>query len=186
MSRKGLKPISIPSGTTVTVGKEKIEVKGKLGSLIVNFPELIIEVKVDGDRALVTRTNEDKQTKMFHGTVASNLQNAIKGVSSGFQKKLKIVGVGYKAAVMGKFIEVHAGYSGSGPRKLEIPAGLKVTTPTPNEIIIDGFSKELVGQFAAELRDIRKPEPYKGKGIMYHDEIIIRKVGKTAESSKKK
>ncbi|MDR2821417.1 MAG: 50S ribosomal protein L6 [Mycoplasmataceae bacterium] len=184
MSRKGIKPIKITAGASLTVGSSAITVKGPLGTLIVNYPSTI-NVVVSNDSVTVSRKNDEKQTRMYHGTVASNLINAVQGVTLGYTKKLKIVGVGYKAIASGNTLEVHAGYSGSGPRRKQIPAGLKVTTPTPNEIIITGYSKELVGQFAAEVRDIRKPEPYKGKGIMYSNEIIIRKVGKTAEGTKK-
>jgi large subunit ribosomal protein L6 len=184
MSRKGIKPIKISTGCTLNVKPSEIVVTGSLGSLVVHYPETI-NVVVANDTVTVSRKNDEKQTRMYHGTVASNLINAIQGVTLGYTKKLKIVGVGYKAIASGNILEVHAGYSGSGPRRKQIPAGLKVTTPTPNEIVITGHSKELVGQFAAEVRDIRKPEPYKGKGIMYSNEIIIRKVGKTAEGTKK-
>ncbi|GMO14534.1 MAG: 50S ribosomal protein L6 [Mycoplasmoidaceae bacterium] len=185
MSRKGTKPIKIPAGTTVTVEPGKINVVGSHGSLTVNYPN-VINVVVETEGVKVTRLNDEKQTRMYHGTVASNLINAIQGVTLGFTKKLKIVGVGYKASVSGNILEVHAGYSGSGPRRMEIPSDLKVSTPTPTEIIVNGCNKESVGQFAAVVRDIRKPEPYKGKGIMYSNETIIRKVGKTAEGTAKK
>ncbi|MDR2636661.1 MAG: 50S ribosomal protein L6 [Mycoplasmataceae bacterium] len=184
MSRKGLKPIIIPQGTTVSINDNVAVVKGNLGTLTVSFPN-IINVAIDDNHIKVTRQNDEKQTKMYHGTVASNIANAINGVTIGYTIKLKIVGVGYKAILGGKTLEVHAGYSGSGPRKVQIPNDIKVTVPTPTEIIVFGYNKENVGQFAATVRKIRPPEPYKGKGIMYSDEIIIRKVGKTAEGTKK-
>jgi large subunit ribosomal protein L6 len=184
MSRKGIKPIKIATGCSIDIKPSEIIVTGSLGTLVVNYPETISVVAENG-AITISRKNDEKQTRMYHGTVASNLINAIQGVTLGYTKKLKIVGVGYKALASGDTLEVHAGYSGSGPRRKQIPNGLKVTTPTPNEIVITGHSKELVGQFAAEVRDIRKPEPYKGKGIMYSNEIIIRKVGKTAEGTKK-
>ncbi|MDR3249627.1 MAG: 50S ribosomal protein L6 [Mycoplasmataceae bacterium] len=184
MSRKGNKLIKVPVGVKVTIGNNDISITGSLGNLKVNYPSDIISVAFEDDGVKVERKNSETISNIFQGTVASNLMNAIHGVSLGYTKKLKIVGVGYKAAVSGGKIEVHAGYSGSGSRKLQIPTGLKVTTPTPVEIIVNGYDKQLVGEFTAKIRDIRRPEPYKGKGIMYSNEIIVRKVGKTAEGSK--
>ncbi|MDR1850973.1 MAG: 50S ribosomal protein L6 [Mycoplasmataceae bacterium] len=184
MSRKGIKAIKIPAGTTVSANNGIIDVKGNLGSLQVKYPSFI-NIVVNGDSVKVERTKDDKEGKTFHGTVASNLMNAIHGVTLGYTKKLKIVGVGYKAILGGKTIAIHAGFSGFGAKEVSIPANLKVTVPAPQEIVINGFDKELVGQFAASIRSIRKPEPYNGKGIMYDNEIIVRKVGKTAEGTKK-
>jgi large subunit ribosomal protein L6 len=184
MSRKGSKPIIIPQGTVVTVNPNTINVKGNLGTLDVSYPSTI-EVSLEDNHVKVNRKNDEKQTRMYHGTVASNLINAINGVTIGYTIKLKIVGVGYKAILGGKILEVHAGYSGSGPRKMEIPSDIKVAVPAPTEIVLTSFNKESIGQFAALVRGIRPPEPYNGKGIMYSDEVIVRKVGKTAEGTKK-
>jgi len=184
MSRKGNKPISLPAGTTVKQDKDIVVIQGNLGFITMNVPEYIT-INVGEKEVKVSRKDNSKLARTMHGTVASNLANAIHGVTLGFTKKLKIVGVGYKAAVGGNTLEVHAGYSGSGPRKVRIPSTLKVSTPTPNEIVVSGFDKQQVGEFAANVRAIRKPEPYNGKGIMYFDEVIRRKVGKTAESTKK-
>ncbi|MDR2653922.1 MAG: 50S ribosomal protein L6 [Mycoplasmataceae bacterium] len=185
MSRKGNKPFSLPPGTTATINSDSIIVKGNLGELTVSYPKNLLEVVKTEEGIEIKRKNNETISNVMQGTVASNFANAIKGVTIGFTKKLKIVGVGYKAIYSGGILEVHAGYSGSGPRRIEVPKQLKVSTPTPVEIIINGYNKQVVGQFAAKIRDIRRPEPYKGKGIMYHDEIIVRKVGKTAEGGKK-
>jgi large subunit ribosomal protein L6 len=184
MSRKGSKIIKIPSGTTVSASNGVVQVKGNLGSLTVKYPSFIT-ININGDGIKVERTKDDKEGRIFHGTVSSNLMNAIHGVTIGYTKKLKIVGVGYKAILGGKTIAIHAGFSGFGAKEVTVPNDIKVTIPTPQEIVINGFNKELVGQFAALIRSIRKPEPYNGKGIMYDNEIIVRKVGKTAEGTKK-
>ncbi|MDR2568125.1 MAG: 50S ribosomal protein L6 [Mycoplasmataceae bacterium] len=184
MSRKGNKLISIPDKVSLNVQKDFVDVKGPLGTLKVDYPSSLITVAQENGKVKVTRANDDKQTRMYHGTVGSNLANAVDGVSRGFSKILKIVGVGYKAAIKGNTIDLAMGYS--HPVVFEIPAGLKVNCPTPTQIDIFGYDKQAVGQFAAVVRDVRPPEPYKGKGIAYSDEFIIRKVGKTAEGSKKK
>ena len=185
MSRKGNKPILLPNGTTIVCGNNIVTVNGSLGNLSFSIPSDLLNINISNNIVNVVRKNEDKRTKVLHGTIASLLSNAIIGVSKGYTKTLNIVGVGYKAAVKGKQIEVYAGFSGAGARYLDIPANLRVTCPTPTQIIISGNDKQVVGQFAALVRNIRRPEPYNGKGIAYSDEIIVRKVGKTAEGSKK-
>lgn len=183
MSRKGNKLIPIPQGVTVTINPNDVKVSGASGNLTVAYPGNLIKVEIVDNKVKVSRYNEEKQTRMYHGTINSNIHNAIEGISKGYQKHLKIVGVGYKAAVSGNKLTLAIGFS--HPVVFEIPAGLKVTCPTPTEILINGIDKIVVGEFAAKVRITRKPEPYNGKGIMYSDEHIIRKVGKTAEGAKK-
>jgi large subunit ribosomal protein L6 len=152
-------------------------------TLSVDYDPKMLEIKNENGNLAVVIKHESKTAKALHGTVNSNLFNAVKGLNTPFVKKLNIVGVGYKAAVQGNKINLAMGYS--HPVIFDIPKGLMVTTPTPVEIIISGYNKIIVGEFAANVRDVRGPEPYKGKGIAYSDEKIIRKVGKTAEGSKK-
>ncbi len=183
MSRIGNRILEIPTGVSVEVKKNIINVKGPLGALIVNYPD-VITCTVDTNKIKITRANDIKQTKMYHGTVNSNLSNAIEGVSKGFIKELTLKGVGYKAKIQGDKLNLALGFS--HPVNKDIPQGLKIETPTVTEIKIIGIDKAQVGQFAAEVRAYRKPEPYKGKGVLYKGEKIIRKAGKTAEGSKKK
>lgn len=183
MSRVGNRLLSIPSGVTVDVEKTAVKVTGKLGTLLVPFDNKRLSVLNKDSMVIVKRANDEKQTKMLHGTINANINNALIGVSEGHTKKLKIVGVGYKAAVNGSKINLNLGYS--HPIDLEIPSGLNVTCPQATEVVIVGADKAVVGQFAAVIRSKRPPEPYKGKGVAYSDEVIIRKVGKTAEGSKK-
>ena len=179
MSRIGNKHIAIPAGVSVNVAEDNfVTVKGPKGELSFKFNhEMTIEV--EGSTCVVKRPNDDKQTKMLHGTTRAVLHNMVVGVSEGFKKTLEINGVGYRAQLSGNKVVVSAGYS--HPVEMEIPEGLKVELPKNTQIIISGIDKQLVGQFAAEIREIRKPEPYKGKGIKYADETIRRKVGKTGK-----
>lgn len=181
MSHKGNKLIKIISGTQVDIAPNKVTVKGPMGQLTVDYPANLIKVEKVGEEIKVSRVNDEKQTKMYHGTVNANINNAVVGVNTGFKKDLKIVGVGYKAAVTNGKLVLQIGFS--HPVEFAIPAGLKVVCPAPTQIEISGFDKIVVGEFAAKVRAVRPPEPYKGKGIMYVNEHIIRKVGKTAESA---
>ncbi|MDR2847014.1 MAG: 50S ribosomal protein L6 [Mycoplasmataceae bacterium] len=182
MSRKGNKPISIPNGVNITVTNDMIQVKGSNGTINISYPAELLAITVDGSNVNVAiKKVDDKAANIFHGTISSHIVNAIIGVSKGFFKTLKIVGVGYKASVSGKKLVLAIGFS--HPVELMIPSGLKVVCPVATQIDISGFNKQEVGQFTAVVRSIRPPEPYNGKGIMYSDEILIRKVGKTAESS---
>jgi len=177
MSRIGNKHINLPAGVSLTVSQENLAtVKGPKGELSLNVNPNIT-VNVDG--SLVTLTRPNDSFKAIHGTSRALLANMVKGVSEGFSKKLVITGVGYRAALEGKTLVVSAGYS--HPVKMEIPQGLDVQLPKNTEIVISGADKQVVGQFAAEVRQIRKPEPYKGKGIAYDGEHIRRKEGKTAK-----
>ncbi len=182
MSRKGNRLITIPNGVTLTINPTNVIITGPKGELNVEYPSYI-KVEQKDNQIIVTRKNEEKQTKMFHGTINSLIFNAIEGVANGYTRSLHIEGVGYKANVTNNKLNLAIGFS--HPVNLDIPAGLTVTCKTPTDIDITGIDKILVGEFAAKVRAIRKPEPYNGKGIMYKGEHIIRKVGKTAEGAKK-
>ena len=183
MSRIGNRLLSIPTGVSVEVEKTAVKITGKLGTLSVPFDNKKLSVLNKDSMVIVKRVNEEKETRMLHGTTNANINNALIGVSQGHTKKLKIVGVGYRAAVSGSKINLSLGYS--HPVELAIPSGLTVTCPQLTEVVITGADKAVVGQFAAVIRSKRPPEPYKGKGVSYSDEVILRKVGKTAEGSKK-
>ena len=175
MSRIGKKPAKLPNGVKVTVEGGNVLVEGPKGKLKQALrPEVTIAV-ADGN-AVVSRTEETRQGRAMHGLYRALLVNMIKGVSDGYEKKLEIVGVGYLAAVAGKVLQVRAGYANE--IHVPIPEGLKVVCPDQNHVVIQGVDKQMVGQFAAEVRSIRKPEPYKGKGIRYDGEVVRRKAGK--------
>ena len=179
MSRIGNKAISIPAGVTVTVADGNVvTVKGPKGELTATFNS-DLEIIVEADKAEVKRPNDTKVMKTFHGTTRALLHNMVVGVSEGFKKQLEINGVGYRAQLQGNTLVVNAGYSHTCD--MPIPEGLKVELPKNTVIVISGIDKQAVGQFAAEVRALRKPEPYKGKGIKYAGEHIRRKEGKTAK-----
>ncbi|MDE6660796.1 MAG: 50S ribosomal protein L6 [Anaeroplasmataceae bacterium] len=179
MSRIGNKAITLPAGVTVDVQAGNfVNVKGPKGELSFQFNSEL-EIATEGSECVVKRPNDTKTMKMMHGTTRALLHNMVVGVSDGFKKVLEISGVGYRAQLQGNKVVVSAGYS--HPVELEIPKGLKVELPKNTQIIISGIDKQLVGQFAAEIREVRKPEPYKGKGIRYSDEHVRRKEGKTAK-----
>ena len=175
MSRIGNKILSIPEGVTVSVNGNIVTVKGPKGELSTEIHK-DLTVKIDGQELTVERANDT--VKNFHGTANANINNMIIGVTAGFEKKLEAVGVGYRFALKGNKLVVSAGYS--HPVEVDIPAGITLENPSNTELIVKGIDKCLVGEFAANVRKIRKPEPYKGKGIKYADEVIIRKVGKKA------
>ena len=178
MSRIGRMPIAIPAGVTVSVADGNVvTVKGSKGTLERTFvPELTIEVK--DNEVIVTRPNDQKREKSLHGLTRTLIHNMVVGVSEGFTKTLEVNGVGYRAAKQGSKLTLNLGYS--HPIEMEDPDGIE-TKVDGNKIIVSGISKEKVGQYAAEIRTKRPPEPYKGKGIKYSDEIIRRKVGKTGK-----
>ena len=178
MSRIGNKHIVIPAGVTVTVADGVVTVKGTKGELSHAY-NTVLNVTVENNEVIVTRPNDEKFTRSIHGTTRALIQNMIKGTTDGFEKVLEIIGVGYRAQLQGKTLVVNAGYS--HPVNLEIPEGLTVTVPNPTEVHVAGCDKQLVGQFAANVRIIRKPEPYKGKGIRYQGEYVRRKEGKKAK-----
>ena len=179
MSRIGNKAIQVPAGVTVSVAEGNlVTVKGSKGELSFQFNSEL-EINVSATEVVVKRPNDSKEMKTIHGTTRALLNNMVVGVSEGFKKTLEINGVGYRAALQGNKLVVSAGYSHNV--EMVVPAGLKVELPKNTIIVISGIDKQLVGQFAAEIRDIRKPEPYKGKGIKYTTETIRRKEGKTAK-----
>ena len=175
MSRIGNRILTIPAGVTIDVNDSVVTVKGPKGELSTNIDKNIT-VEVEGTELKVTRKNDNFKT--VHGTANANIKNMIVGVSTGFEKKLEAVGVGYRFALKGNELVVSAGYS--HPVNVKIPAGITLESPSNTELFIRGIDKQAVGQFAAEVRSIREPEPYKGKGIRYSDEHIIRKEGKKA------
>ena len=179
MSRIGNKAINLPAGVTVTVAEGNlVTVKGPKGELSFQFNNEM-QICVEGAQVLVKRPNDTKEAKTFHGTTRAVLNNMIVGVSEGFKKQLDINGVGYRAQLQGDTLVVNAGYS--HPVNMKLPEGIKVVCPSPTEIQISGCDKQVVGEFAAEIRAIRKPEPYKGKGIRYQGEYVRRKEGKKAK-----
>lgn len=177
MSRVGKRILTIPAGVTVTVNASNVEVKGTHGTLSRTFSPLIA-VSVNGTEVSTTRANEEKHTKQLHGTTNSLIAGMIKGCAEGFKKEIEIKGVGFKAALKGTQLEIQAGYS--HPVLLDVVKGVKLELPKPTEIIISGADKQAVGQMAAVIRDVRRPSPYTGKGIMYKGEHIRRKEGKAA------
>ena len=178
MSRIGRMPIAIPAGVTVELAENnQVTVKGPKGTLSRVLPSEM-EIKVEGSEVTVTRPNDLKKMKSLHGLTRTLIHNMVVGVTDGFTKELEVNGVGYRASKAGKKLTLNLGYS--HPVEMEDPEGLE-STVDGNKIIIKGIDKEKVGQYAAEIRDKRRPEPYKGKGINYADEVIRRKVGKTGK-----
>ena len=178
MSRIGRLPVVIPAGVTVDVKENNyVVVKGSKGTLERELP-VEMDIKVEDGQVIVTRPSDLKKMKALHGLTRTLIQNMVIGVSEGYQKVLEVNGVGYKAAKQGKKLVLSLGYS--HPVEMEDPEGLE-TTVDGNKIVVKGISKEKVGQYTAEIREKRKPEPYKGKGIKYADEVIRRKVGKTGK-----
>lgn len=175
MSRIGNRILTLPENVTVTTDGNIVTVKGPKGELSTEINKNIT-VKVEGNQVIVTRKSD--AYKNFHGTANANINNMIIGVTKGFEKELETVGVGYRFAVKGNELVVSAGFS--HPVNVKIPEGITLECPSNTELKIKGIDKILVGEFAANIRKIRKPEPYKGKGIRYKDEHIIRKVGKKA------
>ena len=180
MSRIGTRVLNIPAGVEVTLDGNKIITKGPNGTLEYTFKNENVDVQVNDGKVTVTRKNDLKVSKQLHGTTNSNINNMMIGVSEGFKKELEINGVGYRFQLQGNNIVVSAGYSHQVT--VAIPEGLKAEMPdkSQTELIISGFDKQAVSEFAANIRKIRKPEPYKGKGIKYKDEHIRRKEGKKA------
>jgi len=177
MSRIGKLPIDVPAGVTITVDSDVITVKGPKGELTV--PHLSdVTVTLDGAQAIVTRKDDERIAKAQHGLQRALLFNAVTGVTKGFEKKLEVNGVGFRVAMSGDTLEMALGFS--HPVKYKAPAGVTITT-NKMEITVSGIDKQAVGQVAAEIRSLKKPEPYKGKGIKYADEVILRKAGKAGK-----
>ena len=178
MSRIGRMPIAIPDGVTVTIAENnQVTVKGPKGTLERVLPAEM-DIKQEGSEIIVTRPNDLKKMKSLHGLTRTLIHNMVVGVTAGYEKTLEVNGVGYRASKSGNKLTLNLGYS--HPVEMEDPEGLE-STVDGNKIIIKGIDKEKVGQYAAEIRDKRRPEPYKGKGIKYADEVIRRKVGKTGK-----
>ena len=179
MSRIGRMPIAVPAGVTVEIAENnKVTVKGPKGTLERVLPSEM-EIKVEGSEVIVSRPNDLKKMKSLHGLTRTLINNMVVGVTQGYEKKLEVNGVGYKASKAGKVLTLNLGYS--HPVEMTDPEGVETTLEGQNIIFVRGIDKEKVGQFAAEIRDKRRPEPYKGKGIKYADEVIRRKVGKTGK-----
>ena len=175
MSRIGRMPIAVPAGVTVEIAENnKVTVKGPKGTLERVLPAEM-DIKIEGSEIIVSRPNDLKKMKSLHGLTRTLIHNMVIGVTEGYEKKLEINGVGYRAQKQGKKLTLSLGYS--HPVEMEDPEGIEVTVDGQNLIIVKGIDKEKVGQYAAEIREKRAPEPYKGKGIKYVDEVIRRKVG---------
>lgn len=175
MSRIGKMPVIIPQGVTVTVSDDRVTVQGPKGTLSQAYVPLV-EFTMEDGQCVVTRKNDSKKARAFHGLYRKLLANMVVGVSEGFSRTLVINGVGYRAEAQGKSVVFNLGYS--MPIEYPIPEGLTITADGPNKVTVSGISRERVGQVAAEIRSLRPPEPYKGKGVKYEDEVIARKVGK--------
>lgn len=178
MSRIGKKPVVIPAGVTVTVENNTVTVKGPKGELSCEFSPAMA-INVEGNELTVTRPNDEKASRTIHGTTRALIANMVEGVSNGFAKTLDIQGVGYRAQKQGNKIVLNLGYS--HPIEYTPEQGIEVEVPTNTQLIVRGISKERVGHVAALIRSYRQPEPYKGKGIRYSDEVVRRKEGKTGK-----
>ena len=179
MSRIGRLPITVPAGVTVEISENnKVTVKGPKGTLERELPAEM-EIKLDCDTIVVTRPNDLKRMKSLHGLTRTLINNMVVGVTNGYEKVLEVNGVGYRAAKSGNKLTLSLGYS--HPVEMTDPEGVETTVEGQNKIVVKGIDKEKVGQYAAEIREKRRPEPYKGKGIKYADEVIRRKVGKTGK-----
>ncbi len=177
MSRIGKKPVVVPEKVKVSVAGNTVTVEGPLGKLDWTFRrEMTVTVDEDAKQVLVTRDRDDREARALHGLTRALIQNMVEGVVSGYEKKLEVVGVGYVAAVQNGELQLRVGFANEIKKK--IPAGLDVTCPDQTHIVVKGMDKQSVGQFAAEVRAVRKPEPYKGKGIRYEGEHVRRKAGK--------
>jgi large subunit ribosomal protein L6 len=180
MSRIGKKPVRIADGVKVSVSQREITVEGKLGKLVwTHRPEVSVAVDQDKKAVVVTRKSDDRLPRALHGLTRALIANMVEGVTNGYEKRLEIQGVGYLAAVQNDELQLRVGFANEVHK--QIPPGLTVTCPDQTHIVIKGTDRQKVGQFAAEVRAVRKPEPYKGKGIRYEGEQVRRKAGKTAK-----
>jgi large subunit ribosomal protein L6 len=177
MSRIGKQPIEIPPGVNVAIGPGRVQVNGPLGELKQEIPLRMVVEHSEGS-VVVTRPTERGEDRALHGLTRSLIANMVEGVTKGFEKRLEIQGVGYRATLRGAALELNVGYSHSV--SFEPPAGISFEVPAPNQIVVKGTDKQQVGEIAAEIRKVRPPEPYKGKGIRYEGEYVRRKVGKRA------
>lgn len=178
MSRIGKHPIPVPDGVNVTITDDQVEVTGSKGTLSQAIPARIT-VRAEGDTLLVERSDDSGEARALHGLTRSLVANMITGVSEGFSKELDIQGVGFRAALAGQDLDLSLGFS--HPVKVTAPEGITFEVPSPNRVKVSGADKQTVGQVAADIRALRTPEPYKGKGVRYLDERVIRKAGKAAK-----
>ena len=179
MSRIGRAPIPVPSGVDITITGQHVTVKGPKGTLERDLPGHIT-IRQDGDQLVVERPNDERQNRAMHGLGRALVNNMVQGVTQGYSKELEIVGVGYRATAKGPgAMELALGFS--HPVNITAPDGVTFEVPAPNRIVVSGIDKEAVGQVAANIRKLRKPEPYKGKGVRYRDEYVARKAGKTGK-----
>jgi large subunit ribosomal protein L6 len=177
MSRIGRQPIPVPSGVNIAIDPGRIMVNGPLGELTQDVP-VRIKVERQDDQLVVTRPTDRGEDRALHGLTRSLIANMVEGVTKGFEKRLEIQGVGYRAALRGTSLELNVGYS--HPVVIEPPQGIEFEVPAPTQVLVKGVDKQQVGEIAAEVRKVRPPEPYKGKGIRYEGEYVRRKVGKRA------
>ncbi|HTW28609.1 MAG TPA: 50S ribosomal protein L6 [Acetobacteraceae bacterium] len=175
MSRVGKYPVEIPAGVQVAIAGRTLTAKGKLGELRLDLTDQV-ETSIDGNKVTVKPRNGERQARMMWGTTRALVASMVRGVSAGYSKTMEITGTGFRAAVQGKNLVMNLGYSHDVV--YAIPDGIKITTPRPTAVTVEGVDKRLVGQVAAEIRGFRKPEPYKGKGVRYDTEVIRRKEGK--------
>ena len=181
MSRIGKQPVTLPAGVKATISDRTVKVEGPKGKLeFTHHPNMV--VKSDGKSVTVTRPNDERLNRALHGLTRALIQNMVTGVSTGYEKKLKIEGVGYQAAMKGKAVELTVGFANR--IVMTPPEGVTVAVPEPTTIVVNGADKQKVGQFAAEIRASKKPEPYKGKGIRYDNEVVRRKEGKSFAAGK--
>ncbi|NLZ39002.1 MAG: 50S ribosomal protein L6 [Firmicutes bacterium] len=178
MSRIGRKPIQLPAGVEVTNENNVITVKGPLGQLQKAMPKAM-NIKIEDNQIIVTRNSDDKTERSLHGLTRTLIANMVEGVTKGYAKTLELVGVGYRATKQGDSVVLSIGYS--QPVNITPPAGVQLEVPAPTKIVVKGIDKEAVGRLAANIRAVREPEPYKGKGIKYENERVRRKVGKTGK-----
>lgn len=178
MSRIGLKPIDIPNGVTVTVNGNVVTVKGSKGELTRSFHQ-DMKISVEDNKVIVSRPSDEKEHRSLHGTTRSLINNMIQGVTNGFARELELVGVGYRASKSGKKLVLNVGYS--HPVEIVPEEGIEIDVPSNTEIVVKGIDKERVGAVASNIRSVRTPEPYKGKGIRYKGEYVRRKEGKTGK-----
>lgn len=181
MSRIGRKPIAVPAGVEVKIDGSTVTVKGPKGTLSGTFNSNMT-IAMEGNEILVTRPNDERENRSLHGLTRTLIANMVEGVSSGYSKALEIVGIGYRATLQGKDLVLSVGYSHQVT--MTPPEGITVAVPAPNQIVVTGTDKQMVGQFAAEVRAVRPPEPYKGKGIRYKGEYVRHKEGKAGKGSK--
>jgi len=181
MSRIGRKPITVPAGVDVTIDGSAVTVKGPKGTLSGTFNSNMT-IAMDAGVITVTRPNDEKENRSLHGLTRTLIANMVEGVSNGYSKTLDIVGIGYRANLQGKDLVLSVGYSHTVT--IAAPEGITIACPSPNQIVVSGADKQKVGQLAAEIRGVRPPEPYKGKGIRYSDEHVRRKEGKAGKGGK--